>query len=1139
MEPRDWSHRRSVRICWAACSSLLCLLAVVGCQPAWDIPGPVDPDPEGDGSIGGSSSTVDRSQILVPAISNQDGGVVFPFVNLWSGNLVIDYPVIQVPAIGPDWDFSLYYNSTLFGETTTLGPGWRHSYEIILQVGVPNPNSITVRWGDGRRDIFVADGGGWSAGPALHAMRITQVGGGYELRTKHGFVYAFDGLGRLVALRDRNANAMVLAYGGNGLVSVITDATGRTLQFVYDGQGQLIQVSGLGVALVASFDYQGPLLAHARDALANATSFGYDGAQLMVSATDPEGAGLTITYRPGLPVVTQVVTTDGGERRFAYDSATLETTVTDVVALGVESAETYTFDASARCTQVVSLTLGTTHNTWDAANNLIAHTDADGRTSTATFSLEGDMTSSTDPTGVTVTIGYEPAHHLEVSLVDQAGNLWTGQRDARGNLTQAVDPLGNQRAWSYSPQGLVLTATDPRLNVTTFAYNPDGYLSARTDAAGFTRSVAWNTLGVPISLTDEENNTTLVVWNDLREPLSATLPTGDVYSATWRGDHKVAAVVGPRGETFTFAYNARKQVVNRTDPMGFPFSLVYDGAGFVTRRVDALGSTLQYTLDLAGRPVSILNPDGGVVSFTHGFCDISSRTDTRGTLNYQYSPRHELIAAIAADGSVQILYTFDPRGYVATAHRMDLPNPDIGYNRIRDAAGRLIQETATHLGPRTTTFVLDAAGNVTDILSVPSSGPVHYNYNQLNQAVMVSAGTPVVTANIAYNPRGLQSLLSYSNGVVENRQYDARGRVLGIHDLGPGFVVDYNASYDQTGNPTNLNALLPAPIGPVNLHIDWDLRNMPVTVNAVPGGLTTINYDPVKDRQLLLGPGGPVNYAYTQAHRMVSAGPTILAWDPPGGCIQVNGPGNATALAYRTDGALKTVTKNAQTWQVQVDAFGRAAREVLPGGAVRLIAIDNTERGLARLEYLASPGAIPIDSYVMNGKPLLRFKSPQSPVNQRAMITDPIGSITLEVNGTGVVTQARAFGAFGEILAQSSPQPIASGFRGMEVLEGLSDMNLVGFATGGAGSLHDPFDLAIPAMRPYLKETGSFLYDAGFGADGLYAQEAGEARTTSRNLFHPTILGSPMMSRRAVRRPIAGSWSTEGSSSSDTNTAGR
>jgi len=1090
MEPRDWSHRRSVRVHRWAAPLLICLLAVVGCQAAREFPGPVDPDQDGNGTLGDDLSTVDRSQPVVPAVSNQEGGVVFPFVNLWNGNLFVDYPVIQVPAVGPDWDLSFYYNSSLFTEMTSLGPGWRHSYEIVLLIGTPTPNAITVRWGDGRRDVFVADGNGWGAAPALQAMRITQVGPGYELRTKHGDVYAFDSLGRLVALRDRNANTMTLAYGGNGRVAVITDATGRTLQFTYIG-GRLTQVSGLGVAVVATCEYQGALLVRARDAAGNATDFGYDGAQLMVSISDPEAAGVTFTYRPGQPVVTQAVTSDGGERRFAYDAATLETTVTDV--LGTQQCdEMYRFDPQARCTDVTSVTLGATHNIWDIANNLIAHTDADGHSRTAAYSVEGDLTSATDAAGFTCQLAYEPVHHLQVSLVDQAGNLWTVQRDANGNPTQASDPLGNQQAWTYSPQGLVLTATDQRNNITTFAYDANGYPSVRIDAAGFTRTAIWNTLGLPLSVKDEENNLTLVSWNDLREPLSVTLATGDVYSATWRRDRTVAAVIGPRGETITMAYNARKQVVTRTDAMGFPFSLVYDGAGFMTKQIDAMGATRQITRDLAGRALAIIDPDGGTASFARSCCDIVSRTDSRGTLNYQYSPRHELTAVVAADGSVQILYTMDPRGYVATAHRMDLPNPDIGINRVRDAAGRLIQETATHLGPRVTNLTLDAAGNVTDILSAPSSGPVHYTYNQLNQVTAVSAGAPPVTVTIAYNPRGLRSSLAYSNGVIETRQFDARGRVINIHDQGIGFVADYFANYDPTGNPTNLNAILPAPIGPLNLHIDWDLRSMPVLMSLVPGGgITTLTYDPVKDRQNLVGPGGPVNYGYTAGHRMVGAGPTVLAWDPAGGCTQVNGPGNATVLAYRTDSALKTITKNAQTWTVQVDAFGRLAREVLPGGAVRLIAVDATDRGIARLEYLASPGAVPIDSYVGGEAPLLRLKSPQSPSNQRATLTDVMGSITLEASGTGALIQARAFGAFGEILAQSGSQFITSGFRGMESLEGLSGMSLTGFAASESEYLNDPMAKGLGSGCPLLHETGSFLYDAGFGPDGLYAQDGG------------------------------------------------
>jgi YD repeat-containing protein len=1081
---------------------LLFLLGLGACDPQMArTSGPVPED-----KLGGTSSAVDRSQPVVPAVSNQEGGVAWPFVNLWSGNLVVVYPVLQVPSVGPDWDLNFYYNSSLAGEMTTLGRGWRHSYEIALLIGVPDPSSITVRWGDGRRDVFVFDGSGWAAAPALHGRRITQVGGDYELRTKHGFVYAFDDQGRLTAMRDRNGNAMTFAYDGNGLLATTTDAAGRTCQWTHDAQGQLTALSGLGAAVLVSCEYQGALLVRARDRAGNACDLGYNGAQVLASVTDGDGDGITVEYDPNLTsVVTRVTTTDGAERRIAYNSATLETSVTDVIAQGVESVTMYTFDVNATCLAVTDGPLGTTANSYDAANNLVSHTDADAHMTSLTYSPEGDLTSTTDPTGATVTLAYDQTYHLVVSIQDAAGNVWNGQRDANGNLTAWANPLGQQAAYGYDAQGLMTSSTDRRGNVTAYAYNAAGDLIQRTDPAGATVTFAYNPRGVPVSITDEEGHTIAIALTVRDEVAEVTLPDARTYRATWTAGRMLASVEDPRGAMTSWLYNDRKQVVSTTDPMGFTSSLVRDGAGWVIEVVNAMGNATQIGRDLAGRILQRVDADGGVRSFTLGSCDILARTDPHGTMNYQYSPRHELVAAQAADGSVAIAYGWDPRRLLVSASLTAAPDPPIAYTIAHDAAGRRTSVTTAHLANRVASFLLDAEGNVLELTSNRNPAPVLFAYDNENQCQSVSAGAPPLAANLTYTPRGLLDQIAYANGVLGIYGYNANRELMNAHYQGPGFVADYFVNYDASGNRTRVHGILPPPIGPRDVIVDYDPRRQPIMVNQQPGpGPLSIIYNPVRDRTHMLGPNGPVPYAYTGAQRMVSAGPTALQWDAAGGCTQVASPGTTTNLSYRADGALKTLVQNGQVYQLKVGPLGEIARVVLPSGASRWYALDVADAGLLRREIAVTPGGAPLDGFVFvpglaergmapspvgaSSAPVLWLKSPQSIANRRATLTDPWGSIAVVADGNGNLLTARSYGLFGEVVAQANPQPIAQGFLGMEAEEGLNAPLLLGLSTGDAGaSLHDASAAGVGSLAPYLPETGSFLFDAGPGADGIFA----------------------------------------------------
>jgi YD repeat-containing protein len=1038
--------------------------------------------------------------------------------------------VISVAALGPDWAWDFFYNANVPG-TTTLGPGWSHSFEIALFFGVPDPNSITVRWGDGRRDVFVSDGGGWAAAPALHAMRITLIAGGYRLRTKHGEVYDFDSLGRLIAMRDRNGNAMTFTYDGNGRLDTVIDATGRSCQITYDGQGRIVAIAGLGLNPIVSCEYQGPLLVVVRDMAGNGCTYSYDSVPLLVSAVDPGGEGVTVAYHPSLPVTLEVTTTDGDRRAFTYDEATIETEVRTEVALGEESSIRYRFDSMARCEQVVSVPLGITHNTYDAANNLIRHEDADGHVTTATFSPEGDALSLTDPTGATVSATYDPTYHLVLTVIDAAGNTWTRQRDPNGNLTVAIDPLGNQELLAYTPQGLLDTYTDQRGNQTRYTYDVHGYQASVAFADGTQRSATFTLRGRPSAMLDEEGQSWIVVWNNRDEPVSATLPGGEAYSLAWGADRMLISATGPRGETVSFSHNARKQLAGRTDPEGFAIALIHDRAGYLIRRVDALGSMLTIDRDHAGREVAFHDPDGSVLSLARNCCDIVSRTDERGTVNYLYSARHECVGAIAADGTFAISHAFEPRGLLVSAHRQDFPHADIGLEIAHDAAGRRVSVTRTDLAHRVMTIALDAAGNPTNILA-PNSPPLSFTSDVRNRVETITVHqAPPISVALAYTPRGRIARQTYLNGVVGDHFYNANNRKIGTHYQGPGWVVDYNIGYDPSGNPAHVGAI-PPPGMPVNLVMQWSLRNQPQMFDVIPGnGPTTIAYDAVGSRIHLNGPNGVVPYGYTPgAHRMVAAGPLNKQWDLPGGCVQVMAPGVTTSFTYRTDGSLRTITRNGQTHEFWLDALGQLAEIRLPSGQRRLIAADATGRGIARREYFAVAGGQPIDAYVgaptsgpqvftseqverdFWGDPIptrgwwgylqldryidtssegtvnyAAYKTPQSPLNQRALLADPRGSITVVADGNGNQVTRRVYGLFGETITQTNPIHIATGFLNMESVEGLAGMNLAGY--GVYPSLSHPLAHGAAALNPYEIETGSFLYDASFGHDGLYVQD--------------------------------------------------
>lgn len=1051
------------------------------------------------------ATTVDRSRPLAPGVAGQEGGTDWVYVNLWSGNLLLVVPLLRVPALGPDWNWDLYYNSILADESTTLGPGWRHTFEVLLLIADPDPNSITVRWGDGRRDVFVWDGSGWASPGALHAMRIEAILGGYRLGDKNGLMRVFNPTGRLTAFRDRNGNEMTFAYDGLDRLVQVMDATGRSCTLGYTAEGQLESIAGLDHPSLASFEYDQGLLVRAEDRAGNATLFSYDAFPLLVSVTDPDGDGVAITYDPGSHAVIELTRTDGVVRRFRYDALALETSVLDQTATG-ESETIYRFDTASRVEQVTDGPAGTSLNTYDAANNLLTHTDPGGHTATMTFSPEGDLVQVQDATGATTGYTYDPVYHLVVTVQDPMGYTWTGTRDGNGNLTTWTDPLGYSQSYTYDVLGQLTSSTDRRGNTTTYAYDAAGNLASVTDPAGYGVSATYNARGVPLTFTDQQLKTYTFALTARDEIASVTLPAGRTYQFAWNPSGTLASVTDPLGAVYAWAYNTAKQVTSRTDPLGFAVSLVRDGAGNLTQAINELGNAVLFSRDLAGRLTAIRDADGGITTYSWDCCDVIERTNSLGTMYYAYSARHELVGASAGDGSIVASYGYDPVGRLTEAQLSAPPNPIIQYSYSYDAAGRLVTAVAGHLG-RTASYWYDPDGNVLRVEASPEGTAVDYTYDNRSLPLTVSSGSPPLVAELDYKPNRLIWQIDWSNGAGGLYTYDVDDRLVNSSYTGPGFApIQYHVNYDQADRPTMLRSVLPAPIGVRTRNMDWDARGLPATVEELPaGGVTSFLYDQAWDRMSEIGPGGTVTYDYTAAQRMVTAGTTTLDWNPAGGCTEVNEPGGTTTLVYRADGALESLTKNGQTWSFLVGPLGETARVTLPGGEERWQVVD-AAGGVPLRRCVLSAGGQPLEDVVQLPVELvslhltsldprsltgldpwvLRVAYPETPQSQSALLPDPLGTIGATADGNGNLAMVRYYGLFGDLLAHSGPQDLSLGFLGMDVEEGLAAPYFAGLlADQGHPEANGAGASGVGSVCPYLPETGSFLFDRGFGSDAL------------------------------------------------------
>ena len=98
--------------------------------------------------------------------------------------------------------------------------------------------------------------------------------------------------------------------------------------------------------------------------------------------------------------------------------------------------------------------------TRDAAGNVLTSTDPLGRTTTATWSEQNDLTSITTPLGITTRIGYDD-RGLPVRIVRAAGTpeeatTTFGRDDPEhpSDVTSVTDPMGAVTTFTYDEHGV-------------------------------------------------------------------------------------------------------------------------------------------------------------------------------------------------------------------------------------------------------------------------------------------------------------------------------------------------------------------------------------------------------------------------------------------------------------------------------------------------------------------------------------------------------------------------------------------------------------------------------------------------------------------------------------------------------------
>jgi RHS repeat-associated protein len=562
-------------------------------------------------------------------------------------------------------------------------------------------------------------------------------------------------------------NNLVTSITGGGTCPVCQNPGAGDITFTYDSMGNILtRTDSLGGTTTYTYDPVFGQITSTTDPLGNVYKNTYDASGNKLSSTDPDGNTTTYTYNSFGQLVQQ---TDalGGKTTHTYDSFGNEVSSTN--ALG--NTRTYVYDAVSRFIQGTDPLGRTTTLTYDALDRLLSRKDALGHTSAATYDPIGNITSFTDESGNKSTYTFNAMGRLQ-SKTDPRGKAETYTYDFDGNVVKFVDRIGQTSTFSFDAlnrlnkesyqdgstvkrsldaRGRLLEVIDSAGGTFDFAYDADGRMTSSSTPFGTTQ-YSYDAAGKVTSSQVSGQAAVTYTYDAAGNVLNASQATTSA-ALTYDARNRLSSITRPNSVSSQYSYDAMRDLLSLTHSGGqsvqFPLKYTYD----------AVNNRSTYTSNFS-QPQPVTNSfdtnnrltSGGGTSYTYDDNGaLTSSTDSTGTTNYTWDPRHRLNSISAPNGQkTTFLYDFE---------------------------GNLIQQTDA--GPTlnlTQSFVLDDLTNVAYVSRSNGDSVSVLAGRSIDQDLAVTHASGNVEYKLGDAMNSTQATVDQNGNLVSSFAYDPFGK---------------------------------------------------------------------------------------------------------------------------------------------------------------------------------------------------------------------------------------------------------------------------------------------------------------------------------------------------------------------------
>ncbi len=600
------------------------------------------------------------------------------------------------------------------------------------------------------------------------------------------------------------------------------------------------------------------------------------------------------------------------------------------------------------------------------------HADQNVRTDFV-YDQNGNQTDTTDPNGVVTHFVYDAMGRL----TDVYENYQPGQAvsvDVNVHTEYVYDARGNRRA--IRSANAVFAGTQ---DLTHFTYDKLGRLTAERDPLGHETTYGYDVLGNRSSLLDAKGFETRYIYDRLGRLTTVDYPAPDVDVQFAYGPTGLRTTMLDGAGTTTWVYDATGLVKSVVDPDQHLVAYQYDGVGNRTRLTYPDQKTVAYDYDGLGRLETVTDWNNQVTSYTYM---------ENGSLHQVSRPN-----------GVVSTYTVNAVGWLTdfkhTGNEFDLA----GYHYEYEPVGNRWQAVET-------TF----ASNLVYL-------PVIMNEEGGMQSMVEEQAIPEESLDTFVDPYPApeDSFVPEMQSLEEN-PYPAPDAVeptpqsSSFWDQVVGFFAwlfspstavqasSFDQAYPAPGGGPQLNSL---PVTTVSITYLYDPLHRLTQADYSSGLYFHYTYDSNGNRLTETTQAGTKSSLYDASNRLTSVDGTSYTWDDNGNLT------NDGAQTYTYDHAdrLKVVSKNSVTTSFVYNGLGDRVSETVNGATNHFTLDLNTEI----TQVLAGNDT----TYLYGNGRLSQF----SGANSTYYLGDSLGSVRQLADEDGVITLAKTYEPYGEVMS--------------------------------------------------------------------------------------------------------------------------